>query len=96
MTQRQAAPGEINGDPVDRFTLVHGGAGALLGAIGAPWWLTLGVAIGWELIENPLKDAVPEAFPHASHDTVPNAIFDSLAMMAGWSAAAAIRHQVRK
>lgn len=85
--QRMALPGQINGDAFDRFTLAHFGVGVALGMIRAPWWVTLPMAIGWELVENKLKDRWPEVFPHATHDTAANAIVDALAMMTGWAAA---------
>jgi hypothetical protein len=84
--QRQARPGEINGDGVDRFTIGHAAFGVLMGLGRVPLWAAVAVAVGWELIENPLKDRFPEAFPHASHDTFENASMDAIAMVAGWGA----------
>jgi hypothetical protein len=85
--QRLARRGEINGDALDRFTLVHFGAGVTLGLLRTPWWLAIPMAIGWEIVENRLKDRFPEMFPHATHDTLPNAVMDALAMTTGWAAA---------
>lgn len=85
--QRMARPGQINGDAFDRFTFVHFGVGVALGMVGAPWWVALPMAIGWELVENRLKDKFPELFPHATHDTLTNAVMDALAMTTGWAAA---------
>lgn len=78
MADDTAKPGEINGDALDRFTLLHFGAGAALGAVGAPWWAVVTVAIGWELLERPLKRKAPELFPHSSQDTVPNAVVEPI------------------
>ena len=83
---RAARRGEINGDAVDRFTLAHGAAGVLLGLGRVPWWAALGLAVGWELAERPLKRAVPRIFPHASQDSLANATCDVLAVMLGWGA----------
>ncbi len=82
--QRRAKRGEINGDLVDRFTLLHFGTGVALGGLtGMPLWGVAIVAVGWELIENPLKDAAPEAFPNPTHDSIGNAVLDATAMLAG-------------
>ena len=69
---------------MDVFTLGHlatGGALALMGVgpVGAAAF-----AIGWELLERPLKDALPEIFPHASQDVAVNALWDAAAVMGGW------------
>lgn len=84
--QRDALPGEINGDALDRFTIGHGAVGVLMGLGRMPWWGALTVAIGWEFVERGLKEAIPAAFPNATQDTTSNAIFDSMAMMLGWTA----------
>lgn len=79
----KALPGEINGDPVDRFTIVHFGAGAAYGLLGLPLWTAAVVGVAWEVLENPLKDRFPGAFPHASHDTLANAAVDTAAFVGG-------------
>lgn len=74
----------INSDALDRFTLAHAGFGLLLGAVGAPGWVAITTAIGWELAERRLKEKIPEAFPHPSQDSASNAVTDVGAMVAGW------------
>lgn len=91
MTDETAKPGEINGDAFDRFTLAHFGAGAVLGLLGAPWWMVIAGALGWELLERPLKRNVPEMFPHSSQDTAQNAIVDAGAVIAGAALVKALR-----
>lgn len=76
---------DINVAAVDRFTLVHLVAGAALGKLGVSGLTAAGVAVGWELVENKLKDASPSSFPHPSHDTPANSIVDAMAMIAGWA-----------
>jgi hypothetical protein len=85
--QRQAAAGEINGDPVDRFTVVHGLAGYLSGRLFPRRSLGLAVlaAVAWELAENELKDRYPAYFPHATHDTPANAALDAVAYVGGFA-----------
>jgi hypothetical protein len=73
--------------PVDRYTIGHGMIGFLLGLGRVPWWAALGIAVGWELIENPLKRAMPEWFPVGVPDTIENASIDVAAWMAGYGAA---------
>lgn len=84
--------GEINGEATDRFTLVHGAFGVIMGAIGVPMFAAVGVAIGWEFLERPLKDAFPQAFPHASQDRIPNAVCDAAAMITGWGVGRTARY----
>jgi len=84
MTNRKAKKGEINGDLFDRFTLAHFGVGVGLGGLTPmPLWGVALVAVGWEVIENPLKDAAPDAFPNPTHDSLGNSVVDAGAMMAG-------------
>lgn len=85
LANRTALPGEINHDAVDRFTIGHAAVGTIMGLARLPWWVAITVAIGWEVIENPLKDRFPQLFPHATHDTLANATFDALAMIAGYA-----------
>jgi hypothetical protein len=88
--EREALPGEVNGDALDRFTLAHAAAGVLMGLGRLPWWAALGLAIAWEVAENPLKDRFPGVFPHATHDRPCNAVADTCAVMAGWAAMRAL------
>lgn len=87
---RTAFPGEINHALVDRYTVGHAAVGVLLGLGRAPWWLALVVALGWEVVERPLKNAFPRAFPYATQDTLGNSLLDAGAMMAGWGAIKAL------
>lgn len=78
------------GDPVpyvDRFTVGHGMVGFLLGMARLPWWAALLGAVGWELVENPLKRAAPRLFPVGIPDTIENSGIDVAAWMAGWALA---------
>jgi hypothetical protein len=79
-----APEGEVQ--PIDRFTIGHVAWGVMLGLGSVPWWATLGQAVIWELIENPLKRALPQVFPDARPDTFANSFFDIAACMAGWGA----------
>ena len=81
---RSARHGEINYSFVDRFTLVHFSIGLLYGIIGLPFAIGLGLAVVWELIENPLKVYVPKVFPNATADTLRNSFGDTLAVCCGW------------
>jgi hypothetical protein len=82
---RSARPGEVNYRAFDRFTAAHYAWGVILGASRLPWWAALGVAIGWEVIERPLKRTAPTVFPHGTQDSWPNMIADATAMFAGWA-----------
>lgn len=80
-------PHEINKNAIDRYTSAHFGVGVVAGALDVPWWATLLGSVTWELIESPLKDRMPTAFPYSSHDSLLNASTDTAAMMAGWAMA---------
>lgn len=82
---RTARPGEINYPAIDRFTLAHYAWGVILGASRFPLWGALAFAVGWEIIERPLKRRLPRIFPHGTQDTVPNMIGDASAMLLGWA-----------
>ena len=81
-TSSQYAPGE---QPVlDRYTVGHAAVGVVYGLTSMPWWAALGLAVAWEVVENPLKDAYPQLFPDAKHDRYENAAVDVVAVMAGF------------
>lgn len=88
---RTARPGEVNYPVVDRFTLLHAGFGALLSILGASRNQTLAVAIGWELLERPLKRSMPQIFPNSTQDTIANMIGDAIAMKLGYLAMEKLR-----
>ena len=88
---RTARPGEVNYPVVDRFTLIHAGFGALLSIMGASRNQALAVAIGWELIERPLKRTMPQIFPHSTQDTIPNMAGDAIANYLGYLAMEKLR-----
>lgn len=81
----------VNKEAVDAFTLAHIAFGALLGVIGVPWWVAAGFAVGWELLERPLKATTPAMFPNASQDSFANASFDALGMFGGWALARGVK-----
>lgn len=77
---------EVNHKPVDRFTAAHAAAGLLLGLSGrVSFSSALLLAVGWELIENPLKERWPHLFPHPSFDSFQNSALDAVSVMAGWT-----------
>ena len=70
---------------VDRYTAAHYAAGIVLGAARLPWWAALSLAIGWEIVERPLKREFPDLFPQAIQDSWSNMAGDASSMMAGWA-----------
>lgn len=83
----------INQAALDRFTSAHAGVGVTMGAMGLPWWVALGLTIGWELAENFLKDRKPHLFPYSSHDSVDNSAADMAAVVVGF---VVTRHMMRR
>lgn len=84
-----ADTGGVNVSYWDRYTLVHVGFGALLGAFGAPGASTAAFAVGWELLEPSLKEIPARSVP----ETLQNAIVDVLAVGAGWWLATRLRRR---
>lgn len=74
-------PGEVNHGLVDRSTLVHAAIGAGYGLLGLGSTSVLLLALAWELVENPLKASLPGLFPHATADTLRNALGDLCATL---------------
>lgn len=83
--QRRAAEGEINYHLFDRFTLAHFLIGVGYGLIPLHFGWTLFLAVAWELVEDFLKARLPRIFPHATRDTLRNALGDVLAVLSGWA-----------
>ena len=73
-----------NSSPVDKFTLAHAAGGAGLAAVGVSLPFAVLVAIGWELVERPLKKQYPSWFPHPSQDSTVNALLDAGAVIVGY------------
>jgi hypothetical protein len=91
-----AKSGEVNYHLFDRYTVAHFATGIGLGVMRLNWWQAALFAIGWEIIESPLKRAVPRAFPYSSEDTLANAFGDALGMMAGWGAWQIVDRRARR
>ena len=87
----QAMPGEINHDPLDRFTFVHASMGVLMGLFRAPWWVALLAALLTDTLERPLKYRFPYLFPNYTQDTAQHVVTDAAAWMMGWAAAKQLR-----
>lgn len=81
----EALPGEINFDPLDRFTFAHMGSGMAMGLFRLPWWVALLTAVSWDMIERPLKAGFPHWFPHYTQDTPQHVVVDAAAWMIGWA-----------
>jgi hypothetical protein len=93
MSQRKALPGEINYPPVDRYSLAHGLIGVAAGLAGFGFWQTMGIAVGWEIVEHVLKNLVPPLFAYPSQDTLVNSFGDVISTMLGWAVATAVRQR---
>jgi uncharacterized membrane protein len=74
----------INIAPLDRFTISHFALGYLLGGARIPAMMAIGIIIGWEFIEKPLKDQFPKWFPNPTQDTLANTSLDVLAAVGGF------------
>ncbi len=79
-----ARPGEVNYDLFDRFTLAHVAWGVIMERFGAKATTATAIGIGWELVEDGLKDVLPQAFPFRSKDSFDNRVGDVIGVLAGW------------
>lgn len=84
MALRRAPEGYVDHHTIDRFTPAHLAVGFAMGLVRAPWWLAVGSAVGWELVEGAIKDARPDLFYQATTDTPENAVVDAAAWVLGW------------
>lgn len=79
-----AKKGEVNYPFIDRFTLAHCMIGFAYGWFELGLVMVIFLAVFWEFVENPLKARLPFIFPHATADTLQNAVGDTLAVLLGW------------
>ena len=82
---RPAKKGEINYTLFDRFTVAHFFIGIVYALLKFNFGVTIFLAVGWEVIENPLKANFPSLFPHGTADTLQNSLGDILGVMCGWA-----------
>lgn len=68
----------------DRFSLVHAAWGAVFQLSGVPAPLALGAQIGFELVENGLKQAYSPVFPDDAPDGWQNHVGDVAAFAGGY------------
>ena len=73
----------INQAHIDRFTAVHFATGAAMGLLGVGPLGAAMISVGFELVEDSIKDSRFNIFPYASHDTKQNSLTDALATSAG-------------
>lgn len=78
------APDPVNNVPIDAFTVGHFYVGAISRRIRVKFSLSLMAAVLWEIVERPMKEAWPGAFPHPSQDSPQNAVVDVAAWVLGW------------
>ncbi len=81
---RRARPGEANYHAVDRFSLLHGAVGAVMGSAGAGIGTTMLASVVWETIEPDLKSRYPSVFPNSSLDSPANKVGDMASVALGW------------
>ena len=73
-----------NRELFDRFTLFHFATGAFMAMRGYEPETAIAVAVGFEVLERPLKSTFPDAFPNPEQDTLINSTGDVLATAVGW------------
>lgn len=75
----------INKTPVDPFTLVHMGSGAVSRHFGFTFAQTLIGGFIWDYaLEPELKRQFPSAFPYPSQDAPKHMFVDAIAPAVGW------------
>jgi hypothetical protein len=91
----------MNQSFVDAMSLVHIGVGIGFGLFRVPLWLTLVIAVAWEVAEHVLKIHHPQMFMFPSQDSLANATGDVLCaalgwVLAGWISRASGRRRARR
>lgn len=86
----RAFGGPANQPWFDRYTSAHAGVGIAAAYYRLPWWATVAVVVGWEVIENELKDRFPSLFPYSSHDSLGNSLVDAGAALGAYFSARAM------
>jgi hypothetical protein len=74
----------VNHAFLDAMSLVHLGVGVGFRLFRVRWWLTLLIAVAWEVVEHVLKIRHPQMFVFPSQDSLANSTGDVLCAMAGW------------
>lgn len=77
---------EQNKAAVDPWTVVHLGSGLAFGLMGLPVKTSVGLALAYEVVEQYVErqDWGQEFFETSHPETIPNAIIDMVALMAGY------------
>lgn len=91
--QPLAAPNAANGRPFDRFSLLHFAGGAVMGMLDFRPAPALAAAIGWDVLERPLKDFFPQFFPVATQDSPRHVMCDVACVMTGYTVIQALGHR---
>ena len=86
----------INTAPLDRFTAAHAAMGIAAAAMGVPLPAVLVIAVGWEVLEQPLKRKFPGRFPNPNPDSTKNAVWDINATVIGYAAGETMRRRNRR
>ncbi len=84
MAMAPVATSNPNYGLVDKFTIAHASAGALLGFTPLPWWGVLGLTVGFELIEPHMQSWFPQWRLSSTRETTANMVGDVLIAMAMW------------
>ena len=77
--------------PIDGWTSAHVVSGAILGAVRAPWWVSLGVLVAFEAVEAAGRKGVVGGTGLLEPESWSNIGADVLAGMAGWAATRVVR-----
>lgn len=84
MSPRRARKGEHNYPMFDRYSIVHGVVGGMMGLYGVSKGTAFLTSIAWEAAEPSLKAKAPSLFPRSTYDTAQNKVGDTISLMAGW------------
>jgi hypothetical protein len=85
MTPEATASDPSNFGLVDRFTVAHISAGALLGFTKLPLWAILGLTVAFEVVEPHMQSMFPQWRMSSTRETQQNMFSDVLvAVAAAW------------
>ena len=75
----------VKKSPIDRYIIGHLAWGGILAASGVPFWGAFALSVGFEILEQPLKEHIPSLFPEPIKDPIGNQVMDTVGVLTGWS-----------
>jgi len=82
-------------DFFDRYSIAHAAVGSVFAVADIPFWCSVASHVGFELIEDQIKDATLSLFPTQTHDSWRNHVGDVVSFSVGYRATESIDSRKR-